>query len=411
MVFNHRLYIRLIARSLFRSRRTHARLTPRRLRFLSFFTLLYPLLELGLGLCFLLDDLLYPGFRKQRIERPLFIIGNYRSGSTFLHRVLAEDTRSFATLRTWEIYLAPSIVQRKILRGIGAVDRMLGGPLHRFTDRWENRVLRPVEIHRTGLRQPEEDEGLFFYIGYSLFVWFFFPFVPTDEPFHLFDRRISGPRRRRIMRFYRGCIQRHVYYHGMRQGRRPLVYLAKNPALSPRVDALLETFPDARFIYLYRRPEETLPSTLSWLSFCWSFFGDPLDRYPFRGFVTELTKQWYLYPLERLESVDERQWAVVRFEDLVQSPEQTLRLVCRRLDIPLSEGLERVIGGLAGRSERYRNHHSYALEDAGLTRERLREEYREVYRELARLESNDTETRETRETDARCHTLSRLDPT
>ena len=95
----------------------------------------------------------------------------------------------------------------------------------------------------------------------------------------------------------------------------------------------------------------------------------------------------------------------------MQSPEQTLRLVCRRLDIPLSEGLERVIGGLAGRSERYRNHHSYALEDAGLTRERLREEYREVYRELARLESNDTETRETRETDARCHTLSRLDPT
>jgi hypothetical protein len=354
---------------------------------LAFFALLYPLLELALTVCFLLDGILFPGYRRQPVDRPVFIVGNYRSGSTFLHRVLAKDTRSFATFRTWEIYLAPSIAQRKLIRGIGIADRMLGGPLHRFVAAWESQVLQPIEIHRTGLRQPEEDEGLFFTIGYSLFMWFFFPFVPsssspphTQEPFHTFDLSIPAPRKRRIMRFYKNCIKRHLYANSRHARRgRTLVYLAKNPALSPRIDALLEAFPDARFIYLYRRPEETLPSTLSWLSFCWSFFSDPLERYPFSDFVIELTRQWYLYPLQRLRRMPEHQWTVVRFEELVGNPEQTIRRICRRLCIPVTHTLEVVLRGLRRQSHRYRNNHSYAPEDMGLTHDRLREEYREVY--------------------------------
>src|ERR1700753_1491001 len=35
-----------------------------------------------------LDYVFYPGHRKQPIDRPIFIIGNPRSGTTFLHRLL-----------------------------------------------------------------------------------------------------------------------------------------------------------------------------------------------------------------------------------------------------------------------------------------------------------------------------------
>ncbi|MGH3562828.1 MAG: hypothetical protein ACRDTN_13790, partial [Mycobacterium sp.] len=33
-----------------------------------------------------LDELVYPRYRKQALDRPVFIVGNPRSGTTFLHR-------------------------------------------------------------------------------------------------------------------------------------------------------------------------------------------------------------------------------------------------------------------------------------------------------------------------------------
>ena len=44
-----------------------------------------------------LDHLFYPRHRKQPIDRPIFIIGNPRSGTTFLHRLLlgAGDMAAF----------------------------------------------------------------------------------------------------------------------------------------------------------------------------------------------------------------------------------------------------------------------------------------------------------------------------
>ena len=40
-----------------------------------------------------LDHVFYPRHRKQAIDRPIFIIGNPRSGTTFLHRLLTRSRR------------------------------------------------------------------------------------------------------------------------------------------------------------------------------------------------------------------------------------------------------------------------------------------------------------------------------
>src|SRR6201995_1629446 len=47
-----------------------------------------------------LDYVFYPSHRKQQIDRPIFIIGNPRSGTTFLHRLLlgAGDMAAFGVL-------------------------------------------------------------------------------------------------------------------------------------------------------------------------------------------------------------------------------------------------------------------------------------------------------------------------
>ncbi|HEY4794368.1 MAG TPA: sulfotransferase, partial [Mycobacterium sp.] len=60
-----------------------------------------------------LDHVFYPSHRKQPIDRPIFIIGNPRSGTTFLHRLLL-GAGDMAALELWEM-LFPAITARKLL--------------------------------------------------------------------------------------------------------------------------------------------------------------------------------------------------------------------------------------------------------------------------------------------------------
>ena len=59
----------------------------------------------------LLDYVFTPFFRKSKIEQPVFIVGNARSGTTFFQRLLCGDEERFVYFRTWEV-LFPSVIQR-----------------------------------------------------------------------------------------------------------------------------------------------------------------------------------------------------------------------------------------------------------------------------------------------------------
>ena len=75
-----------------------------------------------------LDHLIYPRHRKQAIDRPIFIIGNPRSGTTFLHRLLL-GAGGMAAFELWEM-LFPAITARKLL---GASSRASTGCRPRVT--------------------------------------------------------------------------------------------------------------------------------------------------------------------------------------------------------------------------------------------------------------------------------------
>ncbi|HRQ33450.1 MAG TPA: hypothetical protein PLM89_10165, partial [Anaerolineales bacterium] len=104
MHYNLRLFWRTFYRSFFASKDSPAPLNRRRLLFLIFFYAVWPLGSLFHWFCFWLDDVLFPAHKTHPVEKPLFIIGNLRSGSTFLHRLLSRDS-TFTSLTTWDIYL------------------------------------------------------------------------------------------------------------------------------------------------------------------------------------------------------------------------------------------------------------------------------------------------------------------
>ncbi|TFG60039.1 MAG: hypothetical protein E4H36_12735, partial [Spirochaetales bacterium] len=109
-------FLKHLFRSFWKTKGTQMRLTSRRALVLAVFLFLFTVLGLFTRLGFLLDLLFFPGFRKQKVTAPVFIIGNFRSGSTFMFRLLARDRENFRAFQSWEIYTAPSISQKKFIR-------------------------------------------------------------------------------------------------------------------------------------------------------------------------------------------------------------------------------------------------------------------------------------------------------
>jgi hypothetical protein len=79
------------------------------------------------AVCMHLDRLFCAGYRRIQIEKPVFIVGNARSGTTLFHRLLCGDEDRFVYFRTWEI-LFPSLVQKKAIRALTAAGWWNGKP-------------------------------------------------------------------------------------------------------------------------------------------------------------------------------------------------------------------------------------------------------------------------------------------
>jgi len=374
LVYNFRLFWRMAYRSFFHTRGTHGELKGKRLKFVLLFYTLWPAYTLLTWFFFLLDDLLFPRYKHQPIHKPLFIIGNFRSGSTFLQRLLARDGGVFTSLRVADIFFAPSVTQKKLLGWLNRLDAALGHPLKRLLTGIDRRSLGQVRIHRISLFQPEEDENLLLHAWSSFFVVFLFPFLDEMPPYQFFDDAIPASERRRIMAFYRSCIQRHLYATG---GKLHLV--AKNPIFSAKIETLVETFPEARIVYLVRNPLDMLPSTLSWFSYAWHVFTTPLEKYPYRQEILEMTQYWYRHPLAYLDAHPAPERLILTYDDLIHDPERVIRDLYRRFGYPARKGLEKIVVEAVADARAHQSDHVYSYEEMGFTRQKIVEAFADIF--------------------------------
>ena len=214
-----------------------------------------------------LDDLLFPLWRNAQVKNPLFIVGNARSGTTFLHRLLMQRTQphaeavpetgaaqaermEFTTFRTWEIIFAVSVTWKTLFWQLWSMDnavyRHVGLSLH-------THVLRPLEayllgdaalpssVHQVGSQQPEEDEWLMAHICLSQLLMFLFPLAGQMlNPIVFFDNYaeeggqeehgdgcaplaeaeaaakagliLPTHIKNTVFHYYRDCVRRHMYF-------------------------------------------------------------------------------------------------------------------------------------------------------------------------------------------------------
>lgn len=375
MNFNLRLFLRQIGYSLARSEGTPARLTPKRVAILLFFFPIFTILKLSSWLGFAWDDIFYKEYQHQKLAQPVFIIGNPRSGTTFLHRLLARDESNFSYIRMWEVIFAPSVSQRKLIWFFQKIDNVLGGKFQRWLLLQEKKTWLSNPIHKIGLLEPEEDESILFSMWATIFTSVVFPHPDLVRKYAYFDKQVPLIERHKIMRFYRSCLRRHLFArHSDKK------FLSKNPTFSPKVDSLYEFFPDAKIIYLVRNPLDTIPSIISWMSYQWKQFSDPVENYLFKDYMLELAREWYEYPLERFSKAPPDSYAIIRYEDLVQSPKQIITEIYEKFGFELAPEFEKILEEAGQRETSYKSSHKYSLRKMGLTKKGILKTFAFVFK-------------------------------
>ncbi|MQX54285.1 sulfotransferase [Alcanivorax sediminis] len=325
----------------------------------------------GIGL--LLDHVLFPDFRRVQIREPLFVVGVPRSGTTFLHRLLALDER-FTTTALWELLFAPSITQRYFWTALACLDQKIGRPLGRLLSWSERRLLGGLDgIHKTGLLDPEED-----YLG-LIPVWGCFLLVlvvPAPALWRLtfLDRDGSDREKARLMKAYRRFVQRHLYFHGQHKQ-----LLSKNPSFTPWLQTLSHTFPDARFIGCLRNPSQSVPSQInSILIGAQIFDGRDTTAYWRQGFLAMLD-YYYRHLLSALVAMQPERQAISVMEVLAVEPAETVLRFYQQFGWEADSAFRERLEMQDRQARQYQSGHRYSLENLGVDADTLNETFGWVY--------------------------------
>jgi hypothetical protein len=291
-------------------------------------------------LCMWLDLVFYPKLRTLELRKPVFILGHPRSGSTFLQRAVHRSGKA-TMFKTWELWF-PSLVQRKLVRPVLQLLRLL-----------DMDVLQGSEYgHEIRLDGVEEDEGLFLHQLDSEMLTFVCPQSVTDREFGrigLRFGRLSDRQTRRSIRFYKACLKRQVVWTGVE---RPVVKC--NPSVF-RIPWILEVFPDARFIYLYRHPQASIRSFLALnkrhvapILSSWE------EREFYRGKYRWSVDLFRAF-CEFRSRLTEEQLLVLGFTELTEETESTLRRVFAFARIEPPAAYWHAVAATASSKRRHRN--------------------------------------------------------
>lgn len=319
-------------------------------------------------------DNLFPSLHRARIKEPVFVIGHARSGTTLLHRLLVSDADQFNYFMTYELFF-PSLLQKRILRGIGRIDEVLFRSfLKKRITATEDRILGGVrDMHHVGLFVPEEDD---FVLGASCVsgLWVaLLPGLPEFDVYYLDEW--PDKRRRKTMRAYANGVRRQLALSGLDK-----IHCSKNPAFSGRVESLIEQFPDARFVVMVRDPREAIPSLLKMMQTAWRAQGWSESRIE-RSVQALLANSvhTYLHPLETLEAHPATRSIVVDYRELVAQPERTVERVYETLGLTMTPAVATALDEAQARARTHTSDHRYALEEFGIDEARLKEDLRGLF--------------------------------
>lgn len=310
----------------------------------------------------------HPEIRDEVIEKPIFLVGAPRTGTTITHHLLSQDDR-FRYPLTWECDelhppLNPATMQNdpRIKRSQKLIDRSLS--------------LAPDldAAHPMGAWEAQECALLHAYAFHS-------------ETFHVmfncqtYDRWLTEQDRTWVYEEQRLLLQ-YMQSGGLRPSES---WLLKTPPHMDHIDKILDVFPDARLVTTYREPTEVVASSCKLTGTVFAMVDDHVDWHDHGRYMRWRTGKMLKRNVELREQFAEKSDQFIDFpmDRMVREPVACVAEIYAHFGIELTERTrEKMARFMEERGGSARKPNIYDAADYGLDIDELWPElqcYRDFY--------------------------------
>ena len=293
------------------------------------------------------------------IERPIFIIGFPRTGTTILFNLLAQDPANRVPLG-WEVQF-PSPPPKS--ETFGTDPRIKKA--RTYFGHMDTMAPALASIHEVGADLPQECMPILAQsmLGAQFNVTFN---VPSYQAW--VDAQSHAP----AYRFHRHYLEHLQSKHMLDR------WVLKSPMHLRSLDALLTEYPDARIIFTHRDPAKTVPSLASLIYVIRGLASDSVDPIA----LGQQQMRWWADSLDEATAARKKhsdksdQFMDIQFEEVIADPVAALGRAYERFDIPWTGEIEgRMRSFLTENPRGKHGSHQYEIEDFGMSLNQIRERF------------------------------------
>ncbi|MGE0387196.1 MAG: sulfotransferase [Gammaproteobacteria bacterium] len=298
----------------------------------------------------------HPAIADQRVERPIFVTGLPRAGTTYTHALLGVDPAHVAPA-LWQ-WMSPSpppnlpgVDHSNAIRDTERFIEVLG---------WNNpAILATHDLHARGVEECQ--------FGFELsFVTMEFT-GSFQIPGYLEVLAAGfGP----AYRIHRKVLQ------AMQIGAEGRRWVLKAPEHVTHLEALFEEYPDAFIVQNHRDPAKVMASLLSVVANLQSQFTEramKVDRNMALHFMSEYARSLAHVVQMRSDPAMNARFVDIHYLDLERRPLETMRRIYEHAQAPLSDAAVAAMRGWIETNRKGKHgKHRYRLADYGLTQEEVR---------------------------------------
>ena len=281
-------------------------------------------------------------------EPPLFILGHWRSGTTYLHTLMTQDPMAAYTT-TYQCVFPENMKSKWLFKTFMQV----------FMPRE-----RPGDHLEISASWPQEDEyALSNLTPHSFYHFFYFPssYRSLYRKYVRFES-LSQKELRNWKKTYRNLLVKALINTG---GSRIIL---KNPVNTGRMLIVSELFPEAKFIHLIRNPVTVYLSTRKFFTQLLPTLQlEPFKEEDISEMILDIYRNLLQDYLEDKKQVDPGRLIEIKFEELIERPLQNLENIYNNFDLPgfreLKPVFEDYLGSIKGHQV-----DTYSMEKAELDR-------------------------------------------
>jgi hypothetical protein len=293
------------------------------------------------------------------VEKPVFIVGLARTGTTILFNLLAQDPAHRAPI-SWEVqYPDPPPDE-------GAFE---DDPRIRRTQKEFDQMVQIApavpSIHEIGADLPQECMPFMAHTLLTPQPWWVYN-IPSYQAW--VDEQSAAPAYAHHRVFLEHLQSRHMKSR----------WVLKSPIHLATLDALLDEYPDARIIFTHRDPAKIVPSVASLFYTIGGIATDALS--PERAGRDHL--DWWTMAVNRAMAVRKahpdkaHQFVDIQFEEIIEDPVAALQRAYDALGLEwTSEAETRMRAFMDANPRGKHGAHKYTLEDFGLELGEIRERF------------------------------------